>query len=362
MLKLNTKSKKPRQWKAYFAMTWYAFLAQTRNPASFAFGFIFPIVFISVFGLIGDQERTLTVGISETTEPNQVLTVLEQQKYMELQTGNAKTLKQQLKEGKLSGIIEIGDHKVTILSSTANPVEAQALASVMEGVIAKTNLRIAGIENPYLTLYQREITGRDFRYIDFALPGQIGFSLLSTSIFGTVFGLIYLKRSLILKRMFATPTKALTILIGQGTSRLIIALIQTLLILTIGVFVFNFHLPHGLTTFFDLMIISTIGLIAFLGFGYLIAGLSKDDNTAAPLVNIITLPQFLLSGTFFPIEDLPSWIQPVAGNLPLSYFNAAVRIITTEGGNLTETMPYLLGLAAWGIIMYLIATKTFKWE
>ena len=170
----------------------------------------------------------------------------------------------------------------------------------MRGIIDQQNLALSGVIEPPITITQQEIAGRQVRYIDFALPGQIGFSILSTAIFGTVFGLIYLKKALVLKRMFATPTKAMTILLSQGTSRLIVALLQTILILVIGVVVFKFYLPHGIITLLELIILSAFGLVAFLGFGYFIAGLSSDENAASPLTNLITLPQFLLSGTFFP--------------------------------------------------------------
>jgi ABC-2 type transport system permease protein len=206
-----------------------------------------------------------------------------------------------------------------------------------------------------------EITGRKSRYIDFALPGQIGFSLLSTAIFGTVFGLIFLKKSLVLKRMFSTPTHPLTILIAQGASRLILAMMQTVLILAVGILVFKFYLPHGFITLIELLVISVFGLVAFLGFGYFMAGLANDENSAGPLVNLVTLPQFLLSGTFFPTESLPTWLQPIAQNLPLSYFNTAVRMVTTEGQTLIQALPYMGGLLVWGVIMYLLAAKTFKW-
>jgi ABC-2 type transport system permease protein len=141
-----------------------------------------------------------------------------------------------------------------------------------------------------------------------------------------------------------------------------VALSQTVLILVLGVLVFQFYLPRGIVTFIELLIISAIGLVAFLGFGYLIAGLSSDENAASPLTNLVTLPQFLLSGTFFSTDFLPKWIQPIANNLPLSYFNMAVRKITTEGGTLFDTWPYMAGLLVWGAVMYLLAAKTFKWQ
>ena len=107
---------------------------------------------------------------------------------------------------------------------------------------------------------------------------------------------------------------------------------------------------------------SAIGLVAFLGFGYFMAGLAKDENSANPMVNLITLPQFLLSGVFFPTDGFPEWVQPIANNLPLSYFNQAMRDIATEGMHIIDVWPYILGLFAWGGIMYILAAKTFKWE
>jgi ABC-2 type transport system permease protein len=359
---------KPGQWRAYIAITWYALRAQTRNPATFAFGFIFPIVFISIFGLIGSQQK-ISVGIMTTSNTtNPIVSDLKKQSYVTIITDTQANLQKQLNKGKLAGYMDVQSGKisqtytVSLFTSSANPIQAGQIQSQIKGIIDRNNLILSGVSNPPITYVQKEVASRASRYIDFALPGQIGFSLLSTAIFGTVFGLIYLKKALILKRMFATPTKAMTILVAQGTSRLVMALLQTILILAIGVFVFHFYLPHGFQTFIELIILSTFGLIAFLGFGYFMAGLSNDENSAGPLVNLVTLPQFLLSGTFFPTESLPMWLQPVANNLPLSYFNISARIITTEGGTLIQTWPYMAGLMAWGILMYILAAKTFRWQ
>ena len=110
------------------------------------------------------------------------------------------------------------------------------------------------------------------------------------------------------------------------------------------------------------MIIQALGLVAFLGFGYFMAGFANDENSAGPLVNLVTLPQFLLSGVFFSTDSFPDWVQPIANNLPLSYFNQAMRNIATDGAHLIDVWPYMLGLLVWGGAMYLLASRTFKWE
>jgi ABC-2 type transport system permease protein len=360
--------RKPGQWKAYVALTWYSFRAQTRNPATFFFGFIFPVVFISIFGLIGNTTPKINIGITNNSDMNNpIVQAVAKQQYFIVHTSSMENLNHELTQGKIAGILEVkkesNEHfAVNTYLSSGFPQEAASINAFVQSTVDKSNLNIAGVIDPAIKYQQKEMEGRKPRYIDFALPGQIGFSLLSTAIFGTVFGLIYLKKALILKRMFATPTKAMTILLAQGTSRLIVALAQTVLILVLGVVVFQFYLPHGIITFVELLILSAFGLVAFLGFGYLIAGLSSDENAASPLTNLVTLPQFLLSGTFFSTDFLPAWIQPIANNLPLSYFNIAVRKITTEGGTIVETWPYLLGLAIWGAVMYILAARTFKWQ
>lgn len=360
--------RKPGQWRAYVALAYYAFRAQLRNPASFFFGFIFPVVFISIFGLIGNNPQQVKVGIpTESSLNNPIVQEIEKQNALKVVKASKADLNKQLSTGKIGGIVEVqpaGENRYTVgmTLSTGAPQEAGAVNSVVSHIVDTTNLRLANVSNPPVQLRQEQIEGRAPRYIDFAVPGQIGFALLSTAIFGTVFGLIYLKKTKILKRMFATPTRALTILLAQGTSRLITAMLQTVLILLVSVFIFKFYLPHGITTFIELLVLSALGLLAFLGFGYFIAGLSNDENAASPLSNLVTFPQFLLSGTFFPTDSLPNWLRPIAENTPLYYFNTAIRAVTTEGGTIADTWPYMLGLLAWGAVMYLLAARTFKWE
>lgn len=348
----------------------YFFLAQTRNPATFAFGFLFPVVFISIFGLIGNSPQTLTVGLPSNSDlTNPIIQSVKQQKFVKTQIASEKDLETEMKQGKLSGIVSIQQtsqepvkYQVHVITSIANPQEGANLLALINETVDQANLKAADVINPPITIKKEALAGRQIRYIDFALPGQIGFALLSTAIFGTVFGLIYLKKALVLKRMFATPTRAITILLAQGGSRLIMAILQTLIILILGITAFKFYMPHGWITFVELLVLSTIALIAFLGFGYFMAGLVNDENSAGPMVNLITLPQFLLSGTFFPIDNLPTWLQPFANILPLSFFNTAVRKITTEGGDFSQTIPLMLGLILWGAVMYILAAKTFKWE
>jgi len=90
--------------------------------------------------------------------------------------------------------------------------------------------------------------------------------------------------------------------------------------------------------------------------------LAKSDATIPPFANMITLPQFLLAGTFFSIDNFPKWMQPFCRALPLSFFNDAMRKIAFDGSGLWDVRMDILALLVWGVIVYAIAGKVFKWE
>ncbi len=361
-------SQLPKIWSIAF----YAFRAQLRNPATFAFGFIFPIVFISVFGLMSSG-NTIKVKLGIPEKVNQetpLYKTLENLKPIQIDLGSEDSLRQKLTAGELDGLLKIKEtpsastfvYTLTLETSSANPTQAVATQSIVRGVVDQLNLSLSGITSPPLVLEIKEVSGREFRYIDFALPGMIGFALLSTAIFNTAFGLIFLKKTLVLKRIFATPTKPLSIILGQGLARLVSAVLQTLVILIFGVLVFKFHLAAGWATFAQMLLLSSLGLLVFLGFGLFISGIASDENSVAPVANLFTLPQFLLSGTFFSTDSFPKIFQPFANNLPLSYLNVAMRHVANEGATIIEIWPYILGLLAWGIFAYLLASRTFRWQ
>ena len=265
------KIKYINQWRVFWTITWYSLRAQTRNMSTFFFGFLFPIVFISIFGLIGNSNTPVTIGIpTESNINNPIVSSLKEISAVRLVSNPKKVLDKQLRLGKIDAELTVEKiantlhYSVHVVVGNSNIQNAQIVQSIVTETVDKTNLFLTGVNNnPPAKLIISTASSRQQRYIDFALPGMIGFSLLSTAIFGTVFGLIFLKKTLVIKRMFATPMHPLIFLTAQGTSRLMIVLIQTVLILLIGVFVFKFYLPEGIITFLELIVLSIFGLVAF---------------------------------------------------------------------------------------------------
>ena len=180
--------------------------------------------------------------------------------------------------------------------------------------------------------------------------------------FGTAFVFISLRLTLVIKRFFATPVKRYSIVLGEALARLTFSLLGATFIIMVGHFMFGFTLIHGVVTVLNMLVLSAIGLIIFMGFGFTVSGIAKNESTVPPLSNIITLPQFLLSGTFFSVTAFPKWLQYVSNALPLTHLNNAMRKVAFEGAGLGDVTHQLFILLLWGIGVYAVAVKTFKWE
>lgn len=140
-------------------------------------------------------------------------------------------------------------------------------------------------------------------------------------------------------------------------SRVLFQLITAIVIILAGKYLFGYTLIHGFITFVEMIILSFIGLMVFMGFGFIVSGLAKNDSTIPPMANLITLPQFLIGGTFFSIEVFPKWLQYIAQAMPLTHLNNSLREVAFEGKNLWEVKSEM-GI----LILWEVAIKVFKWE
>lgn len=364
------KQKKYNQIKAILSIAKASLKASLRNPSSVVFALIFPLIFILVFGFIGNGGGQIELGVTpNSNKDNPVWQIIEKSDSITILDNDQKELESELSKGRISGIIDIqqqdNQFKITLQTSESNPQGGQLVTSLIEGIansIELQTIRQTSNNKSMFDIQKQVVTGREYKSIDFILPGQLGFSVLNTGIFATAFVFISLKETLVIKRFFATPIKRSNIVIGEALSRLTFSLLQASIIILVGKFAFGFTLVHGIITFLSMLVLTTLGLTIFLGIGFVVSSVAKDENAVPPIANLFTLPQFLLAGTFFPIEAFPDWLQPISRMLPLTYLNDALRKVAFEGLSLLDVGKEIGVLLIWGVIVYAIAIKLFKWE
>jgi ABC-2 type transport system permease protein len=365
------------QSRAMFAITKASLRAIFRSPSAVVFGFAFPFIFILVFGFIGDsggrQSFKVALGNDADTANELYHALKGMQGVTVIRYHDKDSLADDMQRGRLAGIINIQKnpsgnppYNFTLKSTNSSDDKWPQFKALAEGVINKLSNDIYKGRPAYAGFdfdYKRDITEiRQYRTIDFILPGQLGFSLLASGVFGVAFMFFNLRNTLVLKRFFATPISRIYIILGEMFSRVVFQMLTAVVIILAGRFFFGFTLIHGFETFIEMMVLSFIGLIVFMGFGFIVSGLAKNDSTIPPFANLITMPQFLIGGTFFSIDVFPQWLRWIAKVLPLTHLNTALREVAFEGKNLWDVRIEIAILLLWGIAVYAVAVKVFKWE
>ena len=365
------------QLRGMLAIAKGSFKAILRNPSAVAFSFGFPLVFILVFGFIGGGGPSVSVALANRGDTaTWVMRALLNNPMVRLSDVRDKdSIRRDLERGRIAAVISMDSarspagfiqYMVHTQTSSASgdkyPILKLALAQVFETAAERT---MSGPYAQYRPLIIDElplVPGRAYSMIDFILPGMLGFSLLSAAVFGVAFLFFSLRSQLVLKRYYATPIGKRYIVLGEGLARVAFQGITAVVIIGIGRIGFHFTLVHGWLTFFELLVLSLLGLIVFMGFGFIISSVARSESTIPPFANVFTLPQFLLGGTFFSTDVFPKWLQRICELLPLKQLNDALRNVAFEGAHLTDCWKQLGILAVWGILTYAVAVRVFKWE
>lgn len=365
------------QLKAMLALTKASLIAIFRSPSAVIFSFVFPFVFILVFGFVGDKggAPVYKIAVDKNCDTANALfdSIKTSGRIRIVRFDTDKDLRSDLIKGKIAGILTIKKngtdtpaYTYSFKSTTASNDKLPQLRPVISNIVDKVSKQKFTNIPTYATEdfdYKRDVEViREYTTIDFILPGQLGFSLLSSGVFGVAFMFFSLRNTLVLKRFFATPISRTYIVLGEGLARVIFQMLTAIVIILAGKFIFGFTLVHGAQTVLEMLVLSFIGLVVFMGLGFIVSGLAKSESTIPPFANLLTLPQFLLGGTFFGVEAFPKWLQPISKALPLTHLNTAMRAVAFEGQNLWEVKGEIGILLLWGVIVYAVAIKVFKWE
>ena len=277
-----------------------------------------------------------------------------------------------LAKGRLTAVISIKEEKdsaqqshfvVKAKSTSASANTFYSFSQVLDYMKLKFEKGMSVASGGLVRIDPPEIAQvRKYRQIDFILPGQLGFSILFSTLFGIAFTFFGLREQLVLKRFYASPVNRINILLGIGASRLFFQLMNVIVLIVVGHFFMNFTLQHGLITVLEMLLMTIIMLFLLMGVGLIISSVVKSDTSIPLLINLFGFPQMMLSGTFFSIAVFPKWLQEICRVLPLTQFNVSIRKISFEGASIFECWREIGILGIWMVVIYVIAGKVLKWE
>jgi ABC-2 type transport system permease protein len=361
------------QFRAMMAITKASLKATFRSPQAIFFSLFFPIVLIWIFGSLGrggtptynvalEKNADTTTGYYRALKNNPSINFVDEKN---------KDVEDELKKGRITAIIDIQKNADTLTSTLYNVHLRTSSAAQRDYYELRSAMNRSTVEMDRVRYpNQRTVAAvtesveqtRPYKYIDFFLPGMIGFALIGSAVFGVAFGFYLLRESLVLKRMYSTPVQKGYIILGESIARVIFNLTTVVVLIGFGHYAYGFYLAHGWITFVDMLVLSFIALLVFMGFGFFISAVAKNQNVIPIYANLFMFPQYFLSGTFFPRTALPAFLQPILKFLPLTAVNDAMRNVAFEGASLASTWPQILILAGWGVIIYAVTARIFRWE
>jgi ABC-2 type transport system permease protein len=325
-----------------------------REPEALFWVFGFPIVLAFALGIAFKNRGPgeLRIGVLRGVQDSAVARTLDATPALAAVVLDSATARAQLRTG-----------RVALLVVPGNPVVYRYDSTRTESRLARLEVddalqRAAGRADVAVVRDDRS-TEPGSRYIDFLIPGLLGMNLMGSGLWGVGFSVVQARTKGLLKRFLATPMRKSEYLFSYMLSRLLFLLLEVVALVGFGWWVFHVGV-HG--TIAALGVCTLVGAFSFAGIGLLVASRAKTVEAVSGLMNLVMLPMWILSGTFFSYARFPEAMQPFVRALPLTALNDALRGVMVDGTSLAGVAAPLGVVLAWGALSFLVAVKIFRWR
>lgn len=271
--------------------------------------------------------------------------------------------------------------ELTIIEDQSNPQIGALMTQVMEKLIDNFGQQIAiqkltillgsqslesaprsdtpspvAFSRPIISKIKGLISGEQ-NYFQFVAPGIIAMIVMTAVLTGLAASVSRENEQGTLDGIIVAPVSRLAIILGKAVAQSIRGLVQGMIVMILAVLIFNVTI-HG--NFLIVILLLIFGIFSFVGLGILISAFASEQETATQLLFMFQFPMLFLSGVFFPIQQMPDFMQKISALLPLTYAVEALRKIMILGAGIQEISSELIILFAFGVITLAIAVPLFR--
>ncbi|HLL68616.1 MAG TPA: ABC transporter permease [Micromonosporaceae bacterium] len=340
-------------------------LGFVRDRTAMFFTILFPLMFLVLFGgLFKDagapRVEVYQVGAVEVLDQLGAEGDGQVSKVFEItRTEDRNAAIQAVREGDAAAVIEQRGGAVTVQYSMADQVRAGTVRGVMDALVQQTNLAATGVP-PRLTLDLQQVEDRSLKAIQYVMPGLLGWAIATGGTFGAAFTLVQWRKKMILRRLRLSPIRTSSIVLARVGVSLGVAVLQTAIFVGVALLPY-FGLRLSDYWWMALPVI-VVGTLSFLSIGLLAGSIAKTEEAASVMVNLIVLPMAFLSGSFFPLDNAPRWLQTVSQVFPLRHLNTAMLDVMVRGKGPASVLPELAILLGFTVVLGAIAVRVFRWD
>jgi len=327
----------------------------------------FPVIFVVLFGSIfSGGPTTFSVGwvdLDQSTASANLRQGFAGVSLLDLKDANQDDALAQMRDGKLDAIIVVpaglgaamassgstsAPFQLTLYTDPSKSTASSTVEQIVAQVVGGINQTLSG-KPPALAVEPQPLQTQNLTSAAYFVPSILAMALMQ---------LVAQREKQILKRLGATPLARSTLVGSNVFMRLLIAVVQTVIIVGIGVVLFGVSVLQPLAV----AALVVLGAVTFVSIGYVIASYARTEDSANTLASVVQFPLMFLSGIFFPIAFMPQWLQPVAALLPLTYLGDALRQTMVGGAAYAPLYVDVLVLAGWLIVTFLISARYFRWQ
>ena len=340
----------------------------TRDKASVFFSLVFPLMFLVLFGAIfADQSRSeldmvqvgdvpvlqeLPDGAQEAFDDTFAVT----------RTDDVDAAVELVRSGDADVAVEMrGDTLVahiTLTDQVAAAVTRGSLQAFVDGTNVSLLAQDAGRAPPY-ELAVEQVEDESLSAIQFVTPGLLGWAVAMSAAFGAAATLQGWRQSKLLRRLQLAPVATRTVVGARVSVTLVIALVQMAIFLGLGTVLFGLSLTGSWWMAVPLLV---TGTLSFMSLGLLAGAVTRSTEGAVNAANFVVLPMAFLSGSFFPLDAAPQWLQTVSQALPLRHLNEGMLDVMVRGEGPSAALAPIGVLALFAVVVTLVAARLFRWE
>jgi ABC-type multidrug transport system permease subunit len=325
-----------------------------REPEAVFWAFIFPILMSVTMAVAfpGGGNKPAVVGIEPGEGAAAVRDVLAHTLGVAVRDVPAGGESRALREGDVHLLVVPGDPPTYRFDPARD--ESRVARLLVDDALKKA----AGRSDPWAAR-EEPVQLPGSRYVDWLIPGIVGLSIMGTSMWGIGFAIVQARMRKLLKRLVASPMGKGEYLVAQVAGRLVLLAPEAGAPLVFGVLVLGMPIRGSIVA---TCVVCLIGALAFGGIGLLLASRARTFEAISGLMNLSTVPMWVVSGVFFSSSNFPQAMQPLIQALPLTALINALRSIILEGAALQSVARELGILAAWGVGSFVLALRIFRWR
>ena len=335
-----------------------------RDKAAVFFAIVFPLMFLVLFGgILGDsgQSRVEMIEVGNVSVFDDLPAGAKAafgHTFEVTHSNNLGAAVAKVRKGDADVAVTMEGDRVVARYTETDRTKAAMTQGAIASFVDAGNLAASG-RPPRYDLSIQPVEDESLRAIQFTTPGLLGWAVAMSASFGAAATLQGWRQSKLLRRLQLAPVSTGTVVGARITVTVAVALGQMAIFLGIGAAAFGLQLTGAWPASIPLLV---VGTLCFMAIGLLSGAVAKSTEGAVNMANFIVLPMSFLSGSFFPLDAAPEWLQAVAHVLPLWWLNEGMLDVMVRGEPASAVLLPMLVLAAFAAVVTVTSAKLFRWE